>query len=159
MIFEFYNNLIIERGIPMSVKQISVFLENRKGRLIAVTSCLTENEVNIRAHSVADTSDFGILRLIVDHPDRACRVLKEAGFTVRETEVLALEVADVPGGINAGLTVLEHSGINVDYMYGFYGVENGRALNILQVDNMEEAVRVLQQAGLQLLDGNEVYCR
>jgi hypothetical protein len=143
----------------MSVKQISVFIENKKGRLIAVTSCLAENEVNIRALSVADTSDFGILRLIVDHPNRACRALKEAGFTVRETEVLALEVADTPGGVNAGLTVLERSGINVDYIYAFLSVEKGKALNILKVDNMESAVRVLSEAGLRLLDGDEVYGR
>jgi hypothetical protein len=143
----------------MSVKQISVFIENKKGRLIAVTSCLAENKVNIRALSVADTSDFGILRLIVDHPNRACRVLKEAGFTVRETEVLALEVADVPGGVNAGLIALEQAGINVEYIYAFLSVEGGKALNILKVDKMKEAVNTLQAAGLKLLHGEDVYKR
>jgi len=143
----------------MSVKQISVFIENKKGRLIAVTSCLAENEVNIRALSVADTSDFGILRLIVDQPIRACNVLKEAGFTVRETEVLALEVADVPGGVNAGLTALEQAGINVEYIYAFLSVEEGKALNILKVDKMEEAAQALHEAGLKLLSGEEVYKR
>jgi hypothetical protein len=143
----------------MSVKQISVFIENKKGRLIAVTSCLAENKVNIRALSVADTSDFGILRLIVDHPNRACRVLKEAGFTVRETEVLALEVADVPGGVNAGLIALEQAGINVEYIYAFLSVEGGKALNILKVDKMKEAINTLQATGLQLLHGEEVYKR
>ncbi|MCL2495964.1 MAG: amino acid-binding protein [Clostridiales bacterium] len=143
----------------MGVKQISVFIENKKGRLISVTSCLAENEVNIRALSLADTSDFGILRLIVDHPNRAYRVLKEAGFTVRETEVLALEVADVPGGINAGLTELELADINVEYVYAFLGVEGGKALNILKVDNMEKAAHALSAAGLRLLNGEEVYRR
>ncbi|MCL1905654.1 MAG: amino acid-binding protein [Clostridiales bacterium] len=143
----------------MNVKQISVFIENKKGRLIAVTTCLAENEVNIRALSVADTSDFGILRLIVDHPNRACRALKEAGFTVRETDVLALEVADAPGGINAGLTILEQAGINVDYVYAFLGANKGKALNILKVDKMEEAARVLSAAGLRLPDGEEIYGR
>jgi hypothetical protein len=143
----------------MSVKQISVFIENKKGRLIAVTSCLAEKAVNIRALSLADTSDFGILRLIVDHPNRAYSVLKEGGFTVRETEVLALEVADVPGGINAGLTTLEQAGINVEYVYAFLGVAEGKALNILKVDKMEEAAQALYTAGLRLLDGEEVYCR
>jgi hypothetical protein len=143
----------------MSVKQISVFIENKEGRLIAVTSCLAENEVNIRALSLADTSDFGILRLIVDHPKRAYRALKEAGFTVRESEVLALEVADTPGGINAGLMALEQAGINLEYVYAFLGVAEGQALNILKVDKMEQAAQALQAAGLRLLDGEEVYSR
>jgi len=143
----------------VGVKQISVFIENKKGRLIAVTSCLAENLVNIRALSLADTSDFGILRLIVDHPNRAYRVLKEAGFTVRETEVLALEVADVPGGINAGLIALERAGINVEYVYAFLGVEQGKALNVLKVDKMEEAFAALSADGLRLLEGEEVYQR
>jgi hypothetical protein len=143
----------------MSVKQISVFIENKEGRLIAVTSCLAENAVNIRALSLADTSDFGILRLIVDHPKRAYRALKEAGFTVRESEVLALEVADTPGGINAGLMALEQAGINLEYVYAFLGVAEGQALNILKVDKMEQAAQALQAAGLRLLDGEEVYSR
>ena len=143
----------------MAVTQISVFIENKKGRLIAVTSCLAEYEVNIRALSLADTSDFGILRLIVDHPNRAYRVLKEAGFTVRESEVLAMEVADVPGGINAGLTALERAGINVEYIYAFLGAGPGKALNVLKVDKMDEAAQALQAAGLRLLEGGEVYLR
>ncbi|MCL1817112.1 MAG: amino acid-binding protein [Clostridiales bacterium] len=139
------------------VKQISVFIENTTGRLIAVTSCLAENKINIRALSVADTSDFGILRLIVDHPNRAYRTLREAGFTVRETAVLALEVADEVGGINAGLNVLEQAGINVEYIYAFLSVVAGKALNILKVDNMEEAVQALKKAGLRLLEGEEIH--
>jgi len=140
----------------MSVKQISVFIENKQGRLIAVTSCLAENQVDIRALSVADTSDFGILRLIVDHPTRAYNALKEAGFTVRETEVLALEVEDVPGGLNAGLLALEQAGINVEYIYAFCSAKVGKALNILKVDKMEQAIQALRVAGLRPLSGEEL---
>lgn len=143
----------------MSVKQISVFIENKQGRLIAVTSCLAENNVNIRALSVADTSDFGILRLIVDKPDCAYQALKERGFTVRETDVLAMEVPDMPGGINAGLKALDNAGINVEYIYAFLGAATGKALNIIKVDKMEDAAKVLFDSGMGLLDGQDVYNR
>lgn len=143
----------------MSVKQISVFIENKIGSLMGVTSCLAENGINIRALCLADASDFGILRLIVNHPNRAYRALKEAGLTVRETDVLALEIDDVPGGINAGLSALEQAGINVEYVYAFIGVEKGKAVNIYKVDKMEHAARALSAANLRLLDREEVYYR
>ncbi len=143
----------------MSVRQISVFIENKQGRLIAVTGCLAANNINIRALSVADTSDFGILRLIVDDPSKAYQSLKECGFTVRETEVLAMEVPDVPGGINKGLTALDNAGINVEYIYAFFGTNKETALNIIKVDKMDLAKDALKESGIQLLNPEEVYSR
>lgn len=143
----------------MSVKQISVFIENKQGRLVAVTSCLAAKGVNILALAAADTTDYGILRLIVDQPQAAYRALKEANFTVRETEVLAAEVDDAPGGLNRMLKVLEEERINVEYIYSFFGNRVSRALNILKVDDAERAAVALEQAGFRLLSAEEVYAR
>ena len=103
----------------MKVEQISIFLENKSGRLAEVTTILSEGGVNIRALSLADTADFGILRLIVNDCDRAKEILKSNGFTVGKTEVLALEVPDRPGGLARILRILDGAGINVEYMYAF----------------------------------------
>ena len=103
----------------MRVEQISIFLENKAGRLAEVSRVLSEAGVNIRALSLADTSDFGILRLIVDNNDRAKEVLKERGFTVGKTDVVAVEVEDRPGGLSRILDILSRQNINVEYMYAF----------------------------------------
>lgn len=103
----------------MRVEQISVFLENRAGRLAEITRVLGEAGVNIRALSLADTSDFGILRLIVSDNDKAKAALKERGFTVGKTNVVAVEVEDKPGGLNRILELLSNQSINVEYMYAF----------------------------------------
>ena len=103
----------------MRAKQLSIFLENRSGRLHEVTEVLGRAGINIRALSLADTSDFGILRLIVDRPEDAYRILREEGFTVRESEVMAVEVSDQPGGLSEVLEIFRDGGINVEYMYAF----------------------------------------
>ncbi|MBW2506652.1 MAG: ACT domain-containing protein, partial [Deltaproteobacteria bacterium] len=103
----------------MKVDQIAVFLENKSGRLAAITRALSDSNINIRALSVADTADFGILRLIVDDTDKATEVLKDEGFTVGRAVVIAVEVADRPGGLAKVLAVLNEAGINVEYMYAF----------------------------------------
>ena len=141
----------------MAVKQISVFIENRPGRLLKVTQCLTEKGVNIHALSAADTADFGILRLIVDKSDVAYQALKEEAFTVLENEVLVIKVADRPGGLNEALQVLDAAGIGVDYIYAFYNSDKATALNIIKVDDMEKAVTALAAAGIHLLD-NKDFC-
>ena len=135
----------------MAVKQISVFLENKKGRLIAVTECLAKHHINIHALSAADTADFGILRLIVDQPDMALRVLREHDFTVLETEVLVVRVEDRPGGLNDILKILIRADINVDYIYAFYNMDQATALNIIKVDDMAAATAALAEAGVSLL--------
>lgn len=140
----------------MPVKQISVFIENKQGRLIAVTGCLADKDVNILALSVADTADFGILRLIVDKPQVAYEALKEAKFTVRETEVLGVATHDRPGGLNEALLALHAEGINVDYIYAFFG-HGSSARNIFKVDDIQAAEAALLKAGLKLLTPEEAY--
>lgn len=141
----------------MKVEQISIFLENKSGRLADVTNVLAGSGVNIRALSLADTADFGILRLIVDRTDQAKRVLKEQGFTVGKTEVVALEVPDRPGGLGGILKVLHEAGINVEYMYAFVQRSGDNAIIIFRFDDPDEAIRALTGAGVRVLRGEEVY--
>ncbi|MDN5364545.1 MAG: hypothetical protein PWQ91_1607 [Eubacteriales bacterium] len=141
----------------MKVKQVSVFLENKSGRLAEVTSVLGQNNINIRALAIADTSDFGILRMIVSDPEKAYRVLKEAGFTASMTDVLAVEVEDRPGGLAAVLKVLEEAGINIEYIYAFLEKSSQDALVVFRVEQLEEAIRVLAEKGISLLPAEKVY--
>ena len=141
----------------MKVKQISVFLENKSGRLAAVTRALADASINIRALSIADTSDFGILRLIVDKPDLAFRVLQENSFTVSTTEVIAVEMPDQPGGLADVLQILDTKTINLEYLYAFIGQANHKAMNIFRVEQIDLAIEVLTKNGIKLLSGEEVY--
>lgn len=141
----------------MKVEQISVFLENKSGRLAEVAGALAGAGINIRALSLADTSDFGILRLIVNDTEKAKQVLKDNGFTVGKTEVLAVEVADRPGGIATILNVMRDNGINVEYMYAFVQGRGGQAVIIFRFDELEKAIDTLQKAGIRILKGEEVY--
>ena len=141
----------------MRVKQISIFLENKYGRLAEGTSVLGENGINIRALSIADTTDFGILRIIVNDPDKAYQVLKEAGFTVSTTDVIAVEVTDSPGGLARSLLILEQAGINIEYLYAFVQKASSAALVVFRVEQLDEAVKVLQENGTRILSGEEVY--
>lgn len=141
----------------MKVKQISIFLENKSGRLAQVTRVLGENGINIRALSIADTTDFGILRLIVNDPGKAHAVLKEAGFTVSVTDVIAVEVADEPGGLARVLQSLDRAGINIEYLYAFVQKASKAALVVFRVEQLDEAIKVLQENGTRILGGDEVY--
>ncbi|RJQ30439.1 MAG: ACT domain-containing protein [Peptococcaceae bacterium] len=141
----------------MRVRQISVFLENKSGRLAEVAGVLGAGGINIRALSIADTTDFGILRLIVNEPDRAYRELKDAGFTVGSTDVIAVEVADRPGGLAEALQVLERAGVNIEYLYAFVQKASNAALVVFRVEQIDEAVRVLQENSVRILSGDEVY--
>ncbi|WP_258360195.1 ACT domain-containing protein [Moorella sulfitireducens] len=141
----------------MKIKQLSVFLENKSGRLAAVTRLLAEQGINIRALSIADTSDFGILRLIVNDPEQAYRALKEAGFTVSLTDVLGVEMPDRPGGLSNILSVLEEAGINIEYLYAFIGKGDNGALVIFRVEELDKAITILQQRGITVLEGEKIY--
>ncbi len=141
----------------MKVEQISVFLENKAGRLAEVAKILGENGINIRALSLADTTDFGILRLIVDDRAKAKEVLKNAGFTVGLTEVIAVEVEDRPGGLAKVLTTLAENGINVEYMYAFVEKSHDKAVLIFKFENLDKAIEVLTKAGITILPGEKVY--
>lgn len=141
----------------MKVEQISIFLENKSGRLADVAGVLADAGVNIRALSLADTTDFGILRLIVDDTAKAKEVLKEHGFTVGRTEVIAVEVADRPGGLAHILNTMRDSSINVEYMYAFVQRSGGNAIIIFRFDELEKAIEALQKAGVRILPGEEIY--
>jgi len=140
----------------MLVQQISIFIENKSGRLAEVTRVLGEAGVNIRALSLADTSDFGILRLIVDQTDKARDVLKDKGFTVNKTEVIAVEVPDRPKGLYGILNVLDQSAVNVEYMYAFVERCGENAVIIFRFDNVAEAIRVLQENGVNILEAERI---
>ncbi len=141
----------------MHAEQISVFLENKAGRLCEVTGVLAEAQVNIRALALADTSDFGVLRLIVDDTEKAKTALKTAGFTVGKTDVLAVEVPDRPGGLYEILDLLQSAGINVEYMYAFVNVTGENAVMIFRFDETAKAISTLQEKGFTILDGQTVY--
>ena len=141
----------------MKVDQIAVFLENKSGRLAAITKALSDNNINIRALSVADTADFGILRLIVDDTEKATRVLKEEGFTIGKGVVIAVEVADKPGGLANVLSVLHEAGLNVEYMYAFVERNAGNAVIIFRFDEVDNAIAVLNGKGVSILSGEKLY--
>jgi hypothetical protein len=141
----------------MHVEQISIFIENKSGRLAEVARLLGEAGVNIRALSLADTSDFGILRLLVNDRDKAKQVLKENGFTVSKTEVVAIEVPDRPGGLSEILQTLDNESINVEYMYAFVERCGENAVIIFRFDETEKAIKVLLGKGFNVLDGERLY--
>ena len=139
------------------VKQISIFLENKCGRMIGVSEALGEAGINIRALSIADTSDFGILRLIVDEPDKACTVLREKGFMATVTEVIAVEVPDVPGGLARVLAPLEAAEINIEYLYAFVQKRTDDALILMRVENIPAALQVLKEKGINVIGSERIY--
>jgi hypothetical protein len=141
----------------MKVEQISIFLENKSGRLADVAGVLAGAGINIRALSLADTTDFGILRLIVNDTEKAKQVLKDNGFTVGKTEVIAVEVPDRPGGLAHILKVMTEEGVNVEYMYAFVQRSGGNAIIIFRFDELEKAIHALQKAGVVILKGEDVY--
>ncbi|MBN2558861.1 MAG: hypothetical protein JXB33_08925 [Clostridia bacterium] len=141
----------------MLVKQISVFLENKEGRVAQVTRILSDSAINIRALSIADTTEFGILRLIVDKPELAENALKKEGFTVSITEVIAISIADEPGGLAKALQVLHEDRISVEYIYAFISKTSHKANVILRVEDCGRATESLEAAGFLVLTAREVY--
>ncbi|MBU1208013.1 MAG: ACT domain-containing protein [Proteobacteria bacterium] len=141
----------------MKVEQISVFLENKPGALAEVTRTLGEAGVNIRALSLADTKDFGILRLIVNDNEKAKEALGQKGFTVRKTEVVAVEVPDRPGGLADIMKVLAEARINVEYLYAFVQQSGENAIIIFRFDETDRAIAVLSEKKVRILEGKKVY--
>jgi len=144
-------------GGLVKVKQISIFLENKSGRLAQVTKVLAENGINLRALSLADTADFGILRIIVNDVDKAHSVLKGSGYTLSETDVVAVEVPDKPGGLAGILGALWGSGLSVEYMYAFVRSSGDNAVMIFRFEDTDKAIGVLKQNSVRILGGDEVY--
>ncbi len=141
----------------MQVEQISVFLENKSGRLSEVTAILSEADVNIRALALADTSDFGVLRLIVDKTEAARQALKNNGFTVGKTSVVAVEVPDRPGGLHEILMMLNTAQLNVEYMYAFVRASGTNAVMIFRIEKDQDAIRLLADNGVTVIDGARLY--
>lgn len=141
----------------MKVKQLSIFLENQSGRLAEVLGAIGSEGVNIRALSLADTSGFGILRLIVNDISKARQILQGKGFTVSETDVIAVEIPDKPGGLANVLAALADQGINIEYMYAFVEKASENAVVIFRIENLDEAIEALQSKGINILTAQEVY--
>ncbi len=141
----------------MIVKQVSVFLENRAGRLAEVTGILADQDINIRALSLADSADFGILRLIVDDVEGAKEILKREGLTVRETDVVAVEVPDRPGGLAHLLQIFKDENVNVEYMYAFVKAPSQSAVMIFRFEDPHKALEALRDKGVRIIPGDELY--
>ncbi len=142
----------------MSVKQISVFIENKTGKLAEVTKYIADNNINMKALSVADTHDFGILRIICEDHDNAVSVIKNGGYIVAETEVLAVEISDKPGSLAKILEVLAESNVFVEYTYAFLSVKNaGHAYMIFRVDDNLLASAVLSAEGFKVAQTDNLF--
>ncbi len=141
----------------MSVKQISVFLENKPGSLYSMTNVLAQNRIDMRAFSLAETSDFGIARIIVDDVYKTTTVLRDAGFIHSITPVIGVEIPDVPGGLNKVLQALTDAQINVEYMYAFlHGKKEDAAYMVFRVSDSEQATAALAKRGIQTVDSDVI---
>lgn len=140
----------------MKIKQIAVFLENKAGRLGDIAATLGEINVNIRAMSLADTVNFGIVRLIVDDTERAQQVLKDRGFTVRITEVIAAKIIDRPGELGQLLKLIEQAALNVAYIYGVTDSAKDSAVLIIRLDDLDRAIRILSENHYELLNSDQI---
>ncbi len=142
----------------MFIKQVSVFVENKVGRLAAVIEVLTKNNINISALSMADTSEFGILRLIVNEPEKATKALNESGVVTKCTDVLTLAIEDKPGGLLEVLEKLKKENITVEYMYAFVGIrKDGKAIMVMKTDDMQKSLEFTNGHGEMLVTPEDIY--
>lgn len=141
----------------MIIKQLSVFVENKPGRMAEIARIIGDAEVDIRALSIADTSDFGILRLIVDKPDTALAALKDAGITVTLTDVIGVGIEDKPGAFAQTIGILSDAGISIEYMYAFISRTGGQAFIIIRVENPVRGVEIMNAHNIRLISSDEVY--
>jgi hypothetical protein len=139
----------------MKIKQLSIFLENKSGRLTEVTEALASAKINISAFSVADTADYGILRMIVNKPEQAEQLLKEKGLSVHITEVVGLVVPNEPGGLHRALQILSSEGISVEYMYAF--ALSDRATVIIRTEALEQTIAAIQKHKIELIKASDIY--
>lgn len=141
----------------MLVKQINVFLENQMGRLAEVTKTLGKAKIDIRALYVADNTDYGILRMILDKPDQAVEVLKEAGFTVSCTPVIAIAISDQPGTLDDALAKLSETGVSMEYIYAYVGRSSSDAVVVIRVQEPDTVLVKFEESGIRVLSPEEVY--
>jgi hypothetical protein len=132
----------------MIIQQISIFLENVAGRVAEVTKLLAKEGINIRAMTIADTADFGILRIVVDQPDKTLKALRDAGFTARATEVLAVEVEDKPGGLAKVMEIFKQNQVNIEYLYVSLEKNKDKAVVIFKVEDLKLGKKIVEEHGL-----------
>ena len=135
----------------MIIKQISIFMENTAGRLADITDLLAKAGINLRAISLADTADFGILRMVADQPDAAVQLLKKAGFTARETDVIGVEVPDHPGELARVMALFRDAGVSIEYLYASLEHQTDKAVIVLKVDDIKAGVTLLEKHGFLTL--------
>ena len=135
----------------MAIKQLTVFIQNKKGSVASVTEILSKNNVNLRALSIAETQDFGILRLVVNDNETAERVLTENGYLIKNIDVVGVKIGDEPGQLTSALNVLDYAGINVEYLYAFMARTEKHAYVVLRVEENEEAENILTKSGFKLI--------
>ena len=135
----------------MSIKQLTVFIQNKKGTVVSVTEILAKNDINLRALSIAETQDFGILRLIVSDEAKAEKVLRENGYLIKVIDVVGVKIGDAPGKLTAALDVLDKANINVEYLYAFMARTEKHAYVVLRVEDNEEAESILTSAGFKMI--------
>ncbi len=140
----------------MFIKQLSIFVENKVGRLQDIINALGENEINISALSIADTTDFGVLRIIVDNPDKAKLVLKGMGVISKTTDVVAVYIDDRSGGLAEVLNLVSSAGVGIEYMYAFLGRRAGKALMVIKADDEEKVARTLTEKGIEIAKPDEI---
>lgn len=141
----------------MFIKQVSIFVENKSGRIADIISVLGDNGIDISALSIADTTDFGIVRLIASNPEKAERVLRESGAIVKITEVIAVGVSDTPGGLARALNVLKESNIEIDYIYAFVGKSDKGALVVMKVNDPQKALECFEKNNIVTISAEDVY--
>lgn len=139
----------------MIIKQLSVFLENKSGRLTELTEILAESGINMSALSIADTSEFGIVRIVVSEPEKALKILKDSKFSVNLTDVICLSTPNDPGGVARALKIFSEENISVEYMYAFSTEQ--KALAVIRTDNIESTIEVLKKHEMELLKASELY--
>ena len=140
----------------MAIKQLTVFVENKQGTVVSITKSLSANNVNLRALSIAETEDFGILRLIVNDEETAVKTLAAEGYLIKETDVVGVKIGDEPGRLTAALEVLDRKGINVEYLYAFMARTEKHAYVVFRVEENAEAEEALTAAGFKLVTDADV---
>ncbi|MBQ7580347.1 MAG: ACT domain-containing protein [Clostridia bacterium] len=140
----------------MAIKQLSIFVENKAGKIVEVTELLAKNNIDLRALSIADTQDYGILRTIVDDTEKAKSVLEENGSVYKVTEVIGVEIPDVPGGMSKVMRILSDNGVNIEYVYAFISRSKEFAYVVMRVRDNEKAEKILTDNGINLVDENEI---
>ncbi|MDO5823055.1 amino acid-binding protein [Methanobrevibacter sp.] len=140
----------------MVVKQISIFVENKEGRIKKAINTLAQENINIRALSIADTTKYGILRLIVSDNKKAIEALEKDGFIVKENEVILLSVPDRPNGLNSTLAIFDEQGINLEYLYAFVSSKSDEAIVVMRLEDMEKAIKVLNNSNVKILETEDI---